>query len=123
MYLPAQRVACTPLGDRLRVAGMMEFRSPEARLDERRVQAIAAAARPFLAGRTSTPAGTSGSGRGRAPRTGSPSSAPRRSPRVYAAGGHGMWGITLGPATGRLLAEQMVSGRTPAELAPFSPTR
>ena len=46
-----------------------------------------------------------------------------RSPRVYAAGGHGMWGITLGPATGRLLAEQMVSGRTPAELAPFSPTR
>ncbi len=30
VYLPAQRVACTPLGDRLRVAGMMEFRSPEA---------------------------------------------------------------------------------------------
>ena len=46
-----------------------------------------------------------------------------RSPRVYAAGGHGMWGITLGPATGRLLADQMVSGRTPVELAPFSPTR
>jgi D-amino-acid dehydrogenase len=34
-----------------------------------------------------------------------------------------MWGITLGPATGRLLAEQIVSGRVPAELEPFSPTR
>ena len=34
-----------------------------------------------------------------------------------------MWGITLGPVTGRLLADQMVSGRTPVELAPFSPTR
>jgi D-amino-acid dehydrogenase len=34
-----------------------------------------------------------------------------------------MWGITLGPATGRLLADQIVTGTRPAELAPFSPTR
>ena len=32
VYFPAQRVACTPIGDRLRVAGMMEFRRPEAAL-------------------------------------------------------------------------------------------
>ena len=50
VYFPAQRVACTPIGDRLRVAGMMEFRKPEAALDERRVQAIADAARPLLRG-------------------------------------------------------------------------
>ncbi len=35
VYFPAQRVACTPVGDRLRVAGMMEFRRPEAALDQR----------------------------------------------------------------------------------------
>ena len=29
-----------------------------------------------------------------------------RHPKVFVAGGHGMWGITLGPITGRLLAEQ-----------------
>ncbi|WP_439145006.1 hypothetical protein [Streptomyces barkulensis] len=46
-----------------------------------------------------------------------------RSPRVFAAGGHGMWGITLGPVTGRLLAERVVTGREPAELAPFDPLR
>ena len=34
-----------------------------------------------------------------------------------------MWGITLGPVTGRLLAEQMVTGKVPAELRPFSPLR
>jgi D-amino-acid dehydrogenase len=34
-----------------------------------------------------------------------------------------MWGITLGPVTGRLLAEQMVTGRTPEQLAPFNPLR
>ena len=50
VYFPAQRVACTPIGDRLRVAGMMEFRKPEAALDQRRIQAIAEAARPLLRG-------------------------------------------------------------------------
>ncbi|WP_159298281.1 NAD(P)/FAD-dependent oxidoreductase, partial [Raoultella terrigena] len=40
IYLPNERVACTPLGDRLRVAGMMEFRPPEAALDHRRVEAV-----------------------------------------------------------------------------------
>ena len=31
-------------------------------------------------------------------------------PRVFAAGGHGMWGVALGPVTGRILAEQMMTG-------------
>jgi D-amino-acid dehydrogenase len=34
-----------------------------------------------------------------------------------------MWGITLGPVTGRLLAEQMTTGVAPAQLAPFDPLR
>jgi D-amino-acid dehydrogenase len=34
-----------------------------------------------------------------------------------------MWGITLGPATGQLLAEQMVTGKVPEALRPFSPLR
>ena len=123
IYLPAQRVACTPLGDRLRVAGMMEFRPPEARLDERRVQAIATAARPFLQGADLDAREDEWVGSRPCTTDGLPLIGATRSPRVYAAGGHGMWGITLGPVTGRLLAEQMVSGRTPAELEPFSPTR
>ena len=75
---------------------MMEFRSPEAALDQRRIQAIAEAARPLLPGRRPRPpARTSGSARGRAPPTGCRSSAPRSRSRVFVAGGHGMWGITL----------------------------
>jgi D-amino-acid dehydrogenase len=123
VYLPAQRVACTPLGDRLRVAGMMEFRSPEARPDERRVKAIAAAARPFLRGADLDAREDEWVGSRPCTTDGLPLIGATRSPRVYAAGGHGMWGITLGPVTGRLLADQIVSGRLPAELEPFSPTR
>ncbi|MEV6815250.1 FAD-dependent oxidoreductase, partial [Micromonospora sp. NPDC051296] len=123
VYFPAQRVACTPLGDRLRVAGMMEFRRAEAPLDRRRILAIAEAARPLLRGadldaridewvgaRPCTPDGLPLIGR-------------TRSPRVFAAGGHGMWGITLGPLTGKLLAEQITTGRQPAEICPFDPLR
>ena len=46
-----------------------------------------------------------------------------KSPRVFAAGGHGMWGITLGPVTGRLLAETMVTGKQVEQLKPFDPMR
>lgn len=123
IYFPAQRVACTPAGDRLRVAGMMEFRPADAGLDTRRITAIVQAAAPLLRGadlgarrdewvgaRPCTPDGLPVVGR-------------TSSERVMVAGGHGMWGITLGPVTGRLLAEQMVTGRLPAELAPFDPLR
>jgi D-amino-acid dehydrogenase len=34
-----------------------------------------------------------------------------------------MWGIALGPLTGRLLADAIVTGRTPPELAPLCPLR
>jgi D-amino-acid dehydrogenase len=46
-----------------------------------------------------------------------------RDDRVYAAGGHGMWGVALDPITGRLLAPSIVEGRTPAVLKPFDPLR
>ncbi len=123
VYLPAQRVACTPVGDRLRVAGMMEFRAPEAALDPRRITAIAEAARPLLQGADLDHLQDEWVGSRPCTADGLPLIGATRSPRVYAAGGHGMWGITLGPATGRLLAETMVTGRRSPVLAPFDPTR
>ncbi|OKI49627.1 NAD(P)/FAD-dependent oxidoreductase [Micromonospora sp. CB01531] len=123
VYFPAQRVACTPLGDRLRVAGMMEFRSAEAPLDRRRVLAIAEAARPLLRGADLDARTDEWVGSRPCTPDGLPLIGRTRSPRVFAAGGHGMWGITLGPLTGDLLAEQITTGRQPAELRPFDPLR
>jgi D-amino-acid dehydrogenase len=34
-----------------------------------------------------------------------------------------MWGVTLGPIAGELLAEQMVTGVVPEALRPFDPVR
>jgi D-amino-acid dehydrogenase len=123
VYFPAQRVACTPIGDRLRVAGMMEFRRPEAALDPRRIRAIAEAARPLLRGADLDRRQDEWVGSRPCTVDGLPLIGATGSSRVFAAGGHGMWGITLGPVTGRLLAEQMVTGRGVAQLAPFDPLR
>ncbi|MEV5826000.1 FAD-dependent oxidoreductase [Spirillospora sp. NPDC052242] len=123
VYLPAQRVACTPLGDRLRVAGMMEFRRPDAALDRRRVRAIVEAARPMLRGVRLDDRRDEWVGSRPCTRDGLPLIGATRSPRVFVGGGHGMWGITLGPATGRLLADTITTGRRPPELTPFNPLR
>ncbi|WP_430335655.1 NAD(P)/FAD-dependent oxidoreductase [Rhodococcus sp. ACT016] len=123
VYFPAQRVACTPLGDRLRVAGMMEFRSPEAPLDRRRIEAIVEAARPLLRGADLDDRRDEWVGSRPCTPDGLPLVGATRSPRVYVAGGHGMWGITLGPVTGRLLADSIVTGRVAPELAAFDPLR
>ncbi|MEU7818037.1 FAD-dependent oxidoreductase [Pseudonocardia sp. NPDC049154] len=123
IYLPVQRIACTPLGDRLRIAGMMEFRNPDEPLDQRRVQAIVNAARPFLQGVDLEDRRDEWVGSRPCTPDGLPVVGPTSSPRVFAAGGHGMWGIVLGPLTGRLLAEAVVTGTTPYELQAFRPLR
>ena len=123
VYFPAQRVACTPVGDRLRVAGMMEFRKPEAALDQRRISAIAEAARPLLRGADLDNRQDEWVGSRPCTTDGLPLVGATASPRVFAAGGHGMWGITLGPVTGRLLAQTMVTGKQVEQLGPFNPLR
>ena len=123
VYLPTQRVACTPLGDRLRVTGMMEFRRPEAPLDPRRIAAIIAATRPMLRGADFDARSDEWVGSRPVTPDGLPLIGPTRSPRVFVGGGHGMWGIVLGPLTGKLLAEAVVTGVTPPELIPFDPVR
>ncbi|WP_241961121.1 NAD(P)/FAD-dependent oxidoreductase [Salinibacterium hongtaonis] len=123
IYFPTQRVACTPLGDRLRVGGMMEFRPADAPADPRRIRTLVDAAGPLFDGvdwgtredewvgsRPCTPDGL--------PLVGS-----TRSPRVHVAGGHGMWGVTLGPLTGRILADHIVGRGEHPLMRAFDPLR
>lgn len=123
VYFPGQRIACTPLGDRLRVAGMMEFRRADAPLDQRRIQTLAAEAAPLLNGVDLTSRQDEWVGSRPVTGDGLPLIGPTRSPRVHVAGGHGMWGVVLGPITGKLLADSIIEGRTRPELAPFNPLR
>jgi glycine/D-amino acid oxidase-like deaminating enzyme len=123
LYFPQQRVACTPLGNRLRVAGMMEFRRPDEPLDPRRITAIVDAVRPFLSGVDLDDRQDEWVGSRPCTGDGLPLLGGTTSPRVFVAGGHGMWGIALGPVTGMLMAQTVLKGEAPAELRPFDPLR
>ena len=127
VYFPVQRVACTPLrsesGTRLRVAGMMEFRDPDAPLDPRRVNAIVNAVRPLLPGLDLDSREDEWVGSRPCTADGLPLVGATRSSRVYVAGGHGMWGVAWGPLTGRLLAEQLTTGVVSPTLRTFDPLR
>jgi D-amino-acid dehydrogenase len=122
IYLPDVRVACTPYNGDLRVAGTMEFRNPHEPVISERVGAIVASASPLLEGvrwaeRTDIWVG---------PRPVTPDGRPlvgETSRNVYVAGGHGMWGLAHGPVTGRLLAEQITTGKQPEALREFDPLR
>jgi len=123
VYLPYQRIACTPYEGRFRIAGTMEFRGPDEPFQPRRVKAIVAQARELLTGVDLEHRHDEWVGSRPVTPDGLPLVGATRAPNVYVAGGHGMWGIVLGPATGRFLAEQIVTGRIDPVIAPFDPLR
>ncbi len=124
VYFPAIRVACTPLGNEsLRVAGTMEFRKPDSRLDPARIASIVRTTTPLFEGVDWQARRDEWVGPRPVTPDGMPLIGESVTKGVYVAGGHGMWGITLGPVTGKLLAMHIVTGHTPTQLLPFNPTR
>lgn len=123
VYLPEVRVACTPHGEGLRVAGTMEFRAIDAPFRAERVRAITTSAAPYLEGVDLNRRTDEWVGSRPVTSDGLPLVGPTRIPGLYVAGGHGMWGLTHGPITGRLLARAVATGSLPPTLRPFDPTR
>ncbi|MEO9139625.1 MAG: FAD-dependent oxidoreductase [Jatrophihabitans sp.] len=123
IYLPTQRVACTPLGDGFRVAGMMEFKKPDAAFDPRRIETIIDAARPMLTGIDWTVRTDEWVGSRPCTPDGIPVIGRTKSPNIYVAGGHGMWGVALGPLTGRLIARLVAKNENSPLLKDFDPLR
>jgi D-amino-acid dehydrogenase len=122
-YFPSARVAVTPQGDRVRMAGIMEFGSPDAAPRSERVETMARSVRPFLQGLDWAARRDDWMGARPLTPDGLPLVGETRTPGVFVAGGHGMWGVTLGPLTGALLAERIATGVAPPELRALDPCR
>ncbi len=124
LWFHEHRVVVTPLEGRLRLAGTLELAGLDLSVDQRRVDAIVRAARTGLVGideravvdvwrglRPCSPDGLPIIGR------------PAPLTNAVLATGHGMWGLQLGPLTGRLVAE-LIAGEPPShDLEPLSPDR
>ena len=123
VYFPYERIACTPYGDRLRVGGTMEFADTEDPLSADRIDGIVHGGRPLLSGVDWDDRRDVWVGGRPVSVDGLPLIGATKVPQVFVNGGHGMWGITLGPLSGQLLADQIITGDVAPELRPFDPTR
>ncbi|MGW8484971.1 NAD(P)/FAD-dependent oxidoreductase [Streptomyces sp. NPDC055886] len=123
VYFTQQKVVCTPLGDRARIAGTMEFRDVSAPKDPRRIRSLVTQASTLLRGAQLDDRQDEWVGARPCTADGLPLIGAGSNPRVHIAGGHGMWGVFLGPVSGRLLAEQIVTGRRPDALRAVDPLR
>ena len=124
LHLTDAHVAVTPMGDRLRIAGTMEFDGTFDRFDPHRIKAIVTAARPYFRGIDWNTRSDEWVG----PRPMTPDGLPMIGPvagqsRIFLATGHNMLGVTLAPATGRVVADLMLRGEVRFDLAPLSPNR
>jgi D-amino-acid dehydrogenase len=120
MHLSDAHVMAVPMGERLRVAGTMEFDGSVDRFHARRIEAIARATAPFLdvdlGARAEEWVG---------PRPITPDGLPFLGvvpghARVVVAAGHNMIGLTLAPVTGRAIAGLVTAGDAGIDLAPFA---
>jgi glycine/D-amino acid oxidase-like deaminating enzyme len=124
LYFGDRRVVASPMNGTTRIAGTMELSGNNRKLDWRRIVAIAQASRHYLGQWFDDPEDLPR--RIRDPWVGGrPFLADglpvidRARGNVYAATGHGMLGVTLGPATGKALADYFLTGRRPEVLTAF----
>ncbi|WP_291313742.1 NAD(P)/FAD-dependent oxidoreductase [Corynebacterium sp. UBA2622] len=123
VYLPHTKVACTPYEGRFRVAGTMEFRHPDEAFQPGRVESIIHNTRPLFRGVDWDSRQDEWVGSRPVTPDGLPLVGATKAPNVYVNGGHGMWGIVLGPVSGKLLARQVATGRADEIIRPFNPLR
>jgi D-amino-acid dehydrogenase len=101
----------------------MEFGSPDAAPRSQRIDTIVRSVRPLLQGVDWDARSDDWMGPRPLTTDGVPLVGPTRTPGLFIAGGHGMWGVTLGPLTGALLAQHIATGVSPRELLPLDPCR
>jgi D-amino-acid dehydrogenase len=123
VYLPAKRIACTPYRGGLRIGGTMEFRPASAPINCDRVDNLIEASRPMLDGVRWDKITDVWVGPRPVSSDGLPLIGGTNATNIYVAGGHGMWGMTLGPVTGKLLAQLIATGLRSPVLDPFNPVR
>jgi len=124
LLFPEHNVVATPFASGLRLGSIMEFAGFDDRIPDRRVHQLAAAAEQFI----EMPRARAVRQKWTGWRPMTWDSLPiigrtRRVRNALVAAGHNMLGMTLAPATGRLIAE-LATQRTPfIDAVPFSPDR
>jgi D-amino-acid dehydrogenase len=124
LYLGDTRVGVSPLAGAVRIGGTMELSGLNYRLDPRRVAALTTAVQSYLDGWQTTTVEETWTGMRPLTPDGLPVIGTVPAARnVVLATGHAMLGVTLGPATGEVVADLVTTDARLPMLAAFSPTR
>jgi len=119
-----RRVAVSPLDGAVRIAGTMELSGMNHYLDPRRIEALTRSVQRYLDGWEPTTVEEVWVGMRPLTPDGLPIIGPLPGvPRVIAATGHAMLGVTLAPATGEAVADLITGAADPQALAPFRSDR
>jgi len=122
--MPEAHAVATPMGERLRIAGTMEFDGTYDRMNPNRIEAIVRGSRDYLndidwndrheqwvGARPMTPDGL--------PHIGTLA----KHPSVFIATGHNMLGLSLGPSSGATAAGLIVGKLSESDYEAFAPNR
>jgi D-amino-acid dehydrogenase len=120
LYLSEGKVGTSTYGESLRIAGIFDLTGIDETLKRRRIDAIVRSSAVFLKDWQPDEVELEWAGLRPYPSDGLPviGAVPGRE-GLFAATGHGRMGITLGPVTGKLLAQVILEGAAPRELEPF----
>ena len=124
LHLAEAKVAVTPMGSLLRLAGTLELAGFDLTINQRRVNAIRRTAGSYLIGLENQEPVEIWRGLRPCPPDGLPYiGRSARHPNLIIATGHAMLGISMGPITGQLVAQLACNQPTTLALTPFSPDR
>ena len=113
-------VFCTPMPERLRFAGTLEFSGENHDLRRPRLDQLTSAAHRYFNDFEEVTASSEWCGLRPCLPDGLPAIGPIDGhPDVFVATGHAMLGLTLGPVSGRLVAESVLDGRPSIDLSAF----
>ena len=124
LYLQEGHVGLSPYDGALRLGGVMELSGINTRIVRRRLDSIRRVARRYLPDLNIGEGGIEWTGM----RPVAPDGLPviGRAPlleNVFIATGHAMLGVTLAPATARVISDLMLDRKSAIDMAPFDPAR
>ena len=117
-------VAVNPMPGGVRLAGTLELSGVNQRMSQRRLELLRQGTTRYLRGIPEARVIETWNGLRPCTADGLPIIGPiPKTSNAFVATGHGMMGVTLGPATARSIGELIVGESTTLDLAPFAPDR
>ncbi|XZE51447.1 NAD(P)/FAD-dependent oxidoreductase [Planctomycetaceae bacterium SH139] len=124
MLFPEHKVGVSPFDQGMRLGSMMEFAGYDTSIPDHRIQQLRDSARPYLVASVDGPAESKWYGWRPMTWDSLPIIGPLPEfPNGYLAAGHNMLGLSLAPATGRMIAEMITGEKVHLDPSPYSPKR